>query len=412
LTADTQSLSKLVPPSSSTNDVIAFQRCLLAGCHSLVYFTDSSKGKQRFVGDPLDEAALRFSGWKYNQTNSQFFLSMVKAQLAEPSDPVALWQIKSFPFDPNRRLSTAIVLIKRKDSSFELWRVTKGAPDTLQHSFTTQSNDDLSTFQHQKRELERNGYRSIAMGAENLTKSPLALSLFPEGLSSSPSDLAFARSQGDDLLREDIEGLKTTEPMLTNYGFACFDASLRRSSPRIVRELKKAGIACIMLTGDSTDAAINIATRVDIVSTRKIGILELSEIDGETKLLRRSMTLGNEDASKSGTTELLTVKSARRILSQQAKAKLSLIASGDAIDHILGNVQNDVHRMIIQNLGSISVIARATPELKKKVVQALKNECGKTVMMCGTLLVEGASCFGFDLQLKKAMTLFSTQAMV
>ncbi|KAG7352158.1 cation-translocating ATPase [Nitzschia inconspicua] len=383
LTADSQSLSKLVKPCSTREDITEeFQRCLLAGCHSLVNFLDPQTGKQYFVGDPLDDASLRFSGWKFNQTSDMFFLPTGSDQMTNITDAVRMWQIRTFPFDPNRRLSTAVVLIERKDSSLELWKFTKGAPDTLRTYLDDKSEDSLSNFDLQRKELERKGYRSIAMGAENLTNSSLSDSLFPGGLSSSSSDLAFARSQGDGLRRDEVESVSSATEFLTNCGFACFDASLRMSSQRVVRELKEAGVTCIMLTGDSVDAALNVAMRARIVTAKKVAILELSENSRQAKVSWRVRD-AEADGNKKENVKSLTAKSVRKFLSQYTKGKVSLLASGDAIDYILRNVRNDAHQMLIQNLGSVSVIARATPELKRKVIVSLKEGNGKTVMMCG-----------------------------
>lgn len=385
LTADTQSLAKVVSPSHSAEIGEGFHRCLLAGCHSLVHFIDADTNKHCFVGDPLDNAGLRFSGWKYNQTSGFFYLPPESAKLVGAIEPVRLWQIRTFPFDPSRRLSTTVVLIERKDSSLELWRLTKGAPDTLKKFIAKSSCDSLESFEKQSKQLERDGYRSIAMGAENLTKSPLHELLFPEGLSVSPEELVFARSQGERLHRDDVESLDSTGPKFSSCGFSCFDASLRCSSRRIVRELKQGGLACIMLTGDSLDAALNVAKRADIVSTRSIATLELSEPDRKVFWrIRDTENSQNEEQRRvNGNTEDLTVKSIRKFLKLLKNAKLSLLATGDALEHILNNPQDDAHRMILRNLGSISVIARATPNLKKRVVEALKWNCGKTVMMCG-----------------------------
>lgn len=332
----------------------------------------------------MDEASFRFSRWRYNHTSDLFHLSKKSEELAGPSDPIRLWQIRTFPFDPSCRLSTAIVLIERKDLSLELWKMTKGAPDTLQKILDCSSAD--TSFDKQNKELEMEGYRCIAMGAKNLSDIPFSVSLFPGGLSSSSDDLSLARSLGASLHRDDIENSVLSTSALDACGFACFDASLRSSSQRIVRELKDAGVACIMLTGDSINAALNVAIRANIISTKKIVTMELPNASDETKVLWKT-TKFDAKRNREGTLKSLTGESMRKLLDSQKKGKLSLLLSGDSLEYMFSNSHVDAYRMLIRNLSSVSVIARATPELKKQVILSLKEKCGKTVMMCGTFLI-------------------------
>jgi magnesium-transporting ATPase (P-type) len=407
LTADTQSLSKVVSSFHSHGVTEEFQRCLLAGCHSLVRLIDTDTGKRSFVGDPLDDAALTFSGWKYNQTNESFFLPQEKTKILNSTEPVRLWQIRTFPFDPSRRVSTAVVLLQRKDATLELWRFAKGAPDTLKRSLKDRTGDSFSTFEKQKAGLEKNGYRVIAMGAEDLTNSSLCETLFPDGLSVSTKSLIFARLQGRHLHRDAIERLESRSRDLISCGFSCFDAALRCSSRRIVQELKNAGLACIMLTGDSLDAALNVAIRADILSARRVATLELSESLNDQSVIWKIRDSDNstpEHQSDKSNAHGLTVKSVRRLLKRHATGKISLLASGEALEYVFNNPRNDTHRIITRNLGSISVIARATPEMKKKIVEALKRDCGKTVLMCGTFQMQPVLLSLFDLQFLKEQT--------
>jgi magnesium-transporting ATPase (P-type) len=364
----------------------SFQRFVLAGCHSLVHFEES--GKTAVVGDPLDQAALQFSGWMYNQTSDAFFRPESEVKKLPASEAVRLWQIRNFPFDPTRRLSSSIVLMQRKDSKFELWKLTKGSPDTVIDLIQKDSDIFGSEFRNKTQELEMQGYRCIAMGAENLGDSPVAEALFPSGLSADADGVALARKNGETLQRNtiDMSGLKFC-------GFCCFDASTRPSSKRVINELDRGGLKCVMLTGDSVDAALSVGRKVEIFKHRKVAVLERSEdtISGKETLVWKIL---HSKEKKDGSFRILhqhtkfedaTVSSVKKFINHYRKGKHSLAANGRALELILFGKPNKVGRLIAKNLSAVSIIARATPELKKRVIETLRQECGKRVMMCGKL---------------------------
>ncbi len=366
-----------------------FEQFVLAGCHSLVHFDEN--GQTSVVGDPLDQAALQFSGWKYNQTAGAFFRPESDKAPIPDSEPFRLWQIRDFPFDPSRRLSSAIVLMQRKDSSLELWKLTKGSPDTMIDLIKKDSSDFAADLSNTTQELEMQGYRCISLGAENLGDSSIAQTLFPNGLSESAKSISYARAKSEALHRNSIdkcdrgndgEGLKFC-------GFGCFDASTRPSSKRVINELGRGGLKCVMLTGDSVDAALSVARKVEIFKSRKISVLERSENAGKEELVWKTL---HTKVMKDGSFRILndrtkiervTVSSVKKFIKFFEEGKYSIAANGRALELIFSGQNNQVGQLIAQNLSVISVIARATPELKKQVIETLKQECGKRVMMCG-----------------------------
>ena len=366
---------------------------MLAGCHSLVQFQEN--GKTSVVGDPLDKAALQFSRWRYNQTSDSYFLP--KSDFGSPhkgTEPVRLWQIRDFPFDPSRRLSSAIVLLQLEDSTLELWKLTKGSPDTMIDLLKKDSNLFDSEFKNETQQLEMQGYRSITLGAENLSNSSIAQMLFPNGLSADTEILAQARTKGGGIHRSVID--KSTSNSveakgLMFCGFCCFDASTRPSSKRVVQELSRGGITCVMLTGDSVDAALSVARKVEIFKHRKIAVLERSDdsVNGEKSLVWRIL---QSKVSKDGSFRILhhrtkieefTISSVKKFIKNYEKGQYSLAANGRALELILFGQPDKAGRLIAHNLAAVSIIARATPELKKEVIETLKHKCGKRVMMCG-----------------------------
>lgn len=361
-----------------------FQRFVLSGCHSLVHFEEN--GKMTVIGDPLDQAALEFSGWRYNQTAGFYFRPESDSETISASEPMRLWQIRDFPFDPSRRLSSAIVLMQRKDSSLELWKLIKGSPDTMIDLIDMDSDDLEANLRNKTQELEMQGYRCISMGAGNLGDSQVEKALFPDGLSATSDTLLHARKNGEKLQRSSID---SPEAGLKFCGFCCFDASTRQSSKRVINELVRGGLKCVMLTGDSVDAALSVARKVELTSSQKIAVLERSENDHliwkilTSKVKKDGSFRIQHDRTK---IEAVTVSSVKKYIKHFKKGKYSIAANGRALELIFSGEPNEVGQLIRQNLSALSVIARATPELKKQVIDTLKKECGKRVMMCGKLL--------------------------
>ena len=398
-------------PSQSTSEPFAttteaFQKFVLAGCHSLIHFQEG--GTISVVGDPLDQAALKFSGWKHNHTlgcysrpetdaDGNLDANSDSSSSSFGSQPARLWQICSFPFDPCRRLSSAILLLQREDSRLELWKVTKGSPDTMIDMIEKDDSNvyfSEAEFKNQTQELEIHGYRSIALGAENLagnsSSSSIARELFPNGLSINAECIAQAKANGEALHRNVVD-----TPGLIFCGFCCFEASIRPSSKRVVKELLRGGLECIMLTGDSVDAALSVARKVGMYKHRKIAVLERSEnpTTGEEAVIWRILTskVTNDGSFKllhhRTKTEKMTVSSVKKYIRYNEEGRCLLAANGRALELILFGHPDRAGTLIARNLDAVSIVARATPELKKQVIETLKHECGKKVMMCGESFV-------------------------
>lgn len=394
MTADTQSLSKLVSKVSSLPAPISssWQRFVLAGCHSLVHLNGTD-----VVGDPLDLAALRYSGWKYSMKDDCYELANTKKKAS--SDPVRLWKVKSFPFDSSKRLSSALVLAELADQSYRLLSLVKGSPETLQRHYGHRDNAAFMKSQKGKvQELEAQGYRTISLGFQDLTKSTdLVERLFPQGLSLSKLDLRKAREEGALLHRNDFEGTREDSDTHANFdfmGFACFDTAIRQSSSRVLNELRRGGIQPIMLTGDAIDAALAVSLKVGLLDEPSVALLEVDEsADKKSPLLWRIVKL---KAGKGGTRKALhkdaknkslTKSSARDILKLQRRGECAIAATGPAMELLFSDQENGISQgvksVLSDNLFAVSIIARATPALKKTVIGSLKGHCGKKVVMCG-----------------------------
>ena len=366
LTADTQSLTSIVYPPTGLRTLKSIKflsNAVLAGAHTLIQQSDL--GSANLVGDPVDLAALQWTKWRYNAKDKS-------ASSFCPNEK--LWQIRSFPFDSNKKISSAIVLTKDGSGNFHLWILVKGSPNTMKNQlFKDEEISDLALwYDDSVKRLGSLGYRSICLGALDASNTDVVKTLFPSGLPDTnmnnpdlESAIHEARMNARVFHRNDIE-----KHFLDFLGFACFNAPMRESTPRIVRELKAANIDVIMLTGDEPYASLACAARAGIAKDHS---------SAKTHFLRRS---------SSGSLVWVTNEQVDSFSFEAAKTVErdichggTLIATGDAVSLLLesgGEVSRHVKDHILPH---VRVVASASPKDKYTFVSWLKQT--KHVLMCG-----------------------------
>lgn len=285
--------------------------------------------------------------------------------------------------------------METNDKTLHLWRYTKGAPETVRDLCTKDNGNFGVEFNNQTEELEMQGYRTIALAAEDISKSPISRELFPNGLSATSEAMSYARLHGTNMHRSDFESAPPTAPTdsgLALCGFCCFDAALRPSSRRVISELSSCGIECMMVTGDSMNAAISISKKAGLIQKKNLAVLDFKSTPGNKKdqLVWKLFRTG---FAKDGSFQILlehrqeldfTKNSLQKFLKLHKKGKCALASNGPALEWVLN--QKDAkrsHMLLGRNLASISVVARATPDLKRRVVKSLQSLGGRRVMMCG-----------------------------
>lgn len=336
------------------------------------------------VGDPLDKSSLESTGWKYNP-HERSAASQEKPKMA--TDPVKLWQLRSFPFDPIRKMSSAIILVQLKSGDFRVWVVAKGAPTKMQPLFDEQNKTLTQWYGRKIQKLGTLGYRSISLGALDVSIIEPARTLFPSGLPKNElrhSELEClvqeARSNARSFHRNSIERQPSNslEYHLSFVGFACFNAAMRVSTPRVIGELKAADLKVTMLTGDDLYASISAA--------KKAGIFPQPLANVHVLKVNASGTLEwemNEQVRE------LSVSNARKIHRDISRGRSVLAATGNAVSAILSETEvsrvNEYLRG--QLLHQASLIASASPDDKLTFVQWLKHSRDKRVanrvLVCG-----------------------------
>lgn len=389
ITADTQVMTAVVSPYS--DHIHPMADAVLAGCHSLSYLNDGNISTFQLVGDPLDQAALQFSQFKFNSTDnnairiSNWNQNKTTSHKASAMDPIQIWQIKTFPFDSTARRSSAIVLIKHADSKYKLWKLCKGSPDSMKSLLSIARNDDdMKRYDDCCDQLGSEGARVVTLSVQDVSNTKLMNALFPQGISgvtvSVTKKIKNARAIAQNHMNRNMFDDGTSENM-EFVGFGCFSASLRPSSPRVIKEIRASGTGALMLTGDGASAAIAIGRNANFFdrSCKKYAALDVSK---ENKLFWT--ILKGKKMSKRSTTSF-NGKNTDDILKLQKLGKCAIMMSGASVDVLLysSELKDDTRYVMLKNMDKVTIISRASPETKQSVLGALKTNCKCNVLMSG-----------------------------
>ena len=384
LTSDTQSMKKVVKSpkdmrSKEFDNHKNLSDIVLAGCHSLVSVgkDKDSKDECGLIGDPLDIAALEYSEWKFDGTNKSAFNIENKKNAMQK-----IWQIKTFPFDSNRRKSSALLLVQNSSNDFQLWKVVKGSPDSMGSLFL-KNEKFCRWYRKSVRRLGAEGMRIVALGVQEIgPNNVISRDLFPEGLCSLtidakgiPQHLNKARKLASKRVHfSDIESCGKRDPY-SFAGFGCFGAAIRPSTKRVVSDLRKAGLSVCMLTGDGVDAAMAVAEKAGFFKHNRMGRATL-DIDNHRNLVWSLQEYGMKKRNRK---MKFSKDSIVQIMNGRRKDNIVLAITGNAIDIILDRIEDEENKCIqaaslifVSKLHDISVFARTSPKTKQRVVSVSK----------------------------------------
>ena len=397
LTADTQALTSIVHPprkqhrNKYSSEVLS--QIVLAGGHSLIGM-DDEEGNLSLVGDPLDLACLRHTCWQYDAHE--------ESAISKEKD-TKLWQLRTFPFDPVQKLSSAIVLVQNKDGTFQLMVAVKGSPNKIRD--LVKEGLTISWYDDKVKLLGQQGYRSIGVAALDATNTKAAKILFPLGIpKSNESKLTLEsriyearRLARASIVRSDIEQQSSSvmDVKEMNFvGFACFNAPIRASSSRVVKELKSSAIDVIMLTGDELHASLAIASQTGIINDKQNTCLLKMNDSGLV------WEIGDKQRP-------FSLKAAKKVNRQLEEGKSTLVVTGDAVNALLSHATTSktIQYVKTQLLHRTTLVASASPNDKSLFVKWL-NSRERNVLMCGDgvndvnamreALVSVAMLSGFD----------------
>jgi len=376
LTADTQSLTSIIypPDKQHSKDFSSLSQIVLAGSHSLIGMADD-EGKTSLIGDPLDLACLQSTKWQYN--------SHEKSAVSN-DDSVKLWQIRTFPFDPTTKMSSAIVLVKGEDGAYQLFVVVKGSPSKVSDLVDNEDGEEKqqSWYDSKVKRLGKKGFRTISLGALDVSRTSLTELLFPSGLPKNESKKTLdtsihkaRRLARSEVVRNDIEMEHSTllnRKEMMFAGFACFNAPMRVSSSRVVNDLKDSEIDVIMLTGDEPYASLAMASKADITKGKQTCLLKTDNSRLVWKIDSKARHF--------------SLKTAKRVQRQVESGESVLVVTGNAINSLLSaKVKPSKATQYVKQyvLPQTKVVASASPNDKSLFVHWLKNSCNRQTLMCG-----------------------------
>ena len=230
----------LVFPNSEDPEVLPWSTVrVMAGCHSLALNRGRGASGPQLIGDPLEQAVLKDTGYQLAGNN------MLIPLRPQPGWPKSITILHRFAFAS--RLKRMTTLVTEEDSAdwdnskaSTVLALTKGAPETIRSLLKADSlpedYDDISTY-HMSR-----GRRVLAMAYRSLGSVKMASSLKDEGREQIEKDLTFA-------------------------GFLVLDCPLKSDSKSVITELRKSDHKVVMITGDAVLTAAEVARQVGIIPT-------------------------------------------------------------------------------------------------------------------------------------------------
>mmetsp|Transcript_11071 Transcript_11071/g.16261 ORF Transcript_11071/g.16261 Transcript_11071/m.16261 type:complete len:1316 (-) Transcript_11071:26-3973(-) len=202
---------------------------VMVGCHSL---TLKSYGGE-LLGDPLELAVLQDTGFVL-QGNNQLLVPK-----DEPKDGYPKGLLIHHRFTFSSRLKRMTVLVTEGGSK-DVYGVVKGAPETIRDFLKNVPTHYDQVYRHHM----KLGHRVLAMAYRKLGSSA-HLNVFKEG------------------------GREAIEKDLIFVGFLILECPLKPDSKNVIADLKKTGHEPVMITGDASLTAAEVARQVGIIAANK-----------------------------------------------------------------------------------------------------------------------------------------------
>ncbi|KNC52742.1 P-type ATPase superfamily [Thecamonas trahens ATCC 50062] len=354
-------------PPVKPSDAPRSARVVLAGCHSLVQVNGI------VLGDPLEEEALKAVSASYDaQTN-------IAALNSSSSSPTVRILHRHHFASKLQRMSVLAAVKQSPTASAELWALVKGSPEAVAKLLAPTSG--LSSWYNATyQRLAKDGKRVLAL-AHKVVSGPrgdaavatAAEQLFEGSRSSIESDLVFD-------------------------GFIVFSCAVRADSRDVVAELREAAHDVVMITGDALFTAVHVARTVNILDSDRPALVCQPASDGSGGLVWANPI---EAADGVGEIEPVALASADALAAQFSKLAVGadLAITGASLAELVEAVPDGA---AWPAMVYFKVFARMTPELKEKVLAALKDS-GHFTLMCG----DGANDVGALKQAHVGLALLS-----
>lgn len=369
-----------LPPSRPDTSVPWSLVRIMASCHSLALNANSSSGSgSSIVGDPLEKAVLKDTGFELFQNNA------LRSKGDMQGRPSTLLILQRFRFSSKlKRMS----VIMREDTNNTSWVLSKGAPEIIKELLDSGSiprNYDAISREHMA-----SGQRVLAVAYRPLTEEESKESL-------------------KDLHRDVVE------KDLQFGGFLLLDCPIKPDSKPVISELWSSGHRCFMITGDALLTAASVAQQVGIIrsqtanapQTFQLQYSPLSKSPGrDLSLSDFSFTSLSNESLESDTIFLGKVsKTTLKGIKQKVESRdIAICVTGDTLDWlgkaIVKEEAASEYRLLAAKkdqqilfhpsaqdflkhlVPCVSVYARHAPRQKEAIVAAF-NAGGYNTLMCG-----------------------------
>jgi cation-transporting ATPase 13A1 len=356
---------------------------VMAACHALAvgrgtvrHGTRKSRAP-RFIGDPLEVAVLKHTGFELVGND----LVTPTSRVPLPAEAKSLSILHRFSFSSKLKRMTTLV-VEGNGQNGSLWALCKGAPETVKLLLKRSSvpkNYDVISLYHMSR-----GRRVLSMAYKKLDNAR-------------------------DLVNYKNSGRNTVERDLVFAGFLIFDCPLKPESKAVISELRKSGQRVVMITGDALLTAAEVARQVGIIG-KAAGGKRLYQIQRR----ERTEKLASDDVLKDfecvsvlpAPGEMPSLELSRsdlpRLIAMERDGQATFCVSGEVLTNIsvasarrgspFSGIpsKDERHHLMHPNTLSvlesivpmISVYARHAPHQKEAIVAAY-NRGGFITCMCG-----------------------------
>lgn len=308
---------------------------ILGSAHALVRLDDGE-----LVGDPMEQATLKASGWKLSDSKKNAverdtkFLTkngIIEANQVAKISTDKIKILRRFQFSSALKRSSTISHVS---STGQTLISVKGAPETIRNMLVNVPAEYEETYKY----FTRAGSRVLALAYKYL-----------------PEDIALNKL--NHLEREAVES------NLHFAGFIVFHCPMKPDAIETIEMLNKSSHRCVMITGDNPLTAVHVAKQVKIIE-RETLILDSSE---EYEHI-------NEELVWRDVNETKVFPFAE--ISQSLFDKYDICLTGYALAKLMD------HKQLLQLIRYTWVYARVSPTQKEFLLTSYKN-MGYNTLMCG-----------------------------
>lgn len=322
---------------------------VLGACHALAEVAG------RTVGDPIETAALRGCGWKYDAARS-----MATPKTDSPRTPVScrgmrVTVLHRYAFSSKLQRMSVVARVKADGRSEEVWVLTKGSPEAVQALLGP--GETPGGYEAAFGGLSIEGMRVLGMGYRRLDDAQ------------AEQAIEAAAGRASALPREDCER------GLSSAGLVAFECPVRRDSNMVIQNLRNGAHKVIMATGDNALTGLHVARATCITGkdASKARIL-VQDADG-LGWVPAASTVASAEGAEAARAERIAYRADEMV--SLSESGLDLCMTGPSFRAAVA-----ADEATLAHVQHVKVYARMAPEDKETVLRSMR-EHGLHTLMCG-----------------------------